>query len=471
MPWKPPGGTTTFAFPLLLGVALVPLATLAGDLALVVYLVAAETLAVFGNIAEVALERHSRGRVLDMARARNVMDAVEARLAHVPSYAFTARLTRFLGHALIVAGVGYLAFRDHFVPGHTEGSGAMPWDRIALVIGVVFAVAFLVNDVAVRLLTARRPNRMLLKCLPGLELLRIVLTPLRVPLVWLVRLLFRVNLDAAAPSAREGILETVEEGEREGSFTREEADMIGSIIGMDDSLAKDVLTPRADVVMVQADATMDDVLNVIREAGFSRLPVYGQDRDDVIGVLYTHDLLEHLMDANGDGAPAEPASIDLHEMMRKPFFVPENKPINDLLREMRARKVHLAVVLDEFNGTAGVITIEDLLEEIVGEIEDEYDEDSIAPEAVEVGDGALRVDGRTPIEEVNRALGIALPIEEDFETMSGLVFHHLGKVPDPGERVDLDGVSVTILEADERTVQSMQVEVGPAPHPAPPELP
>ena len=146
--------------------------------------------------------------------------------------------------------------------------------------------------------------------------------------------------------------------------------------------------------------------------------------------------------------------------MRKPLFVPENKPISDLLREMRARKVHLAIVLDEFNGTTGLITIEDLLEEIVGEIEDEYDEpeqNGRTPEML--ADGMLRVDGRTSIGEVNEQLSIALPIEEDFETMSGLVFHQLGKVPAAGEHVAIDGVVLTVLEADERTVTSLQVEV------------
>jgi CBS domain containing-hemolysin-like protein len=457
MPWKPPGGTYAFAFPVLsfLGVAAAT-AGIARDLGVAVCLVLAEALAAFGAAAGIALERHSRSRVLDLASERGARGATEARLAHVPTHELTARLVRFLGNAVLVVGVAWLAFRDQFEGAHME-TGDLPLATLGIVLAVIFVLTFLVNDVVVRLLTARRPNRALLRYLPTLQALRIALAPLRVPLVLIVRLLFRVDMDAAAPSPREEILETVEEGEREGSFTREEADMIESIIAMDASEAKDVLTPRADMVTIQADRALDEAFEIVRREGYSRLPVYGEDRDDVIGVLYAHDLIAYL------GPPADMPTVKVRDLMRKPFFVPETKPINDLLREMRARKVHLAVVVDEFNGTTGLVTIEDLLEEIVGEIEDEYDvpDEGPAPGPEPTAAGTLRVEGRTPIEEVNRALELSLPIEEDFETMSGLVFHLMGKIPDAGEQLELNGVRVTVLETDERTISKLEVEVLP----------
>jgi putative hemolysin len=431
-------------------------AGLAGTLAAAAYLLAAEILAVLGSATEVALERHSRSRVMALAEARGIEEQTARRFTLLPTFELTARLVRFLGHAFLVTGIAYLAFHGRLP---ADGTGAIPWSTFGVLLAIMFAVTFLVNGVLVRLLVARRANRVLLAALPYLGVMRWVTFPLRLPLVLIVKLLFRVDLDAAAPSPREEILETVEEGEREGSFTPEEADMIESIIEMERSLVKDVLTPRADVIMIQAEASLDEAVRVCLEEGYSRVPVYGKDRDDVIGVLYAHDLLAHW----GDGGTASDTPPCVRDLMRPPFFVPENKSLNDLLKEMRARKVHMAVVLDEFNGTEGLVTIEDLLEEIVGEIEDEYDDpsDESSPTEEEKAAGMFRVEGRTPIDEVNARYEIELPVEEDFETLGGLVFHRLGKVPAPGDRVEISNVIITVVEADERTAHSLLLRVLP----------
>jgi CBS domain containing-hemolysin-like protein len=450
-----------FAPPLLvLFGASVTTATLADDLASIALLVFAEILAVFGSAADVALARHSRSRLVALAeQQRKKLLRVERRLQHVPTYILTARLTRFLGQALLVVGIAYLAFRDALEFGLVDEG--LPWGTIAWVLMLLFVVTFAINDVLVRLLTARRPNWALLASLPYLEALRWILAPLRMPLVLVVRLLFRINLDADAPSAREEILETVEEGEREGSFTAEEAGMIESIIEMDSSLVKNVLTPRADVIMLQADQTLEDAIQCVRGDGYSRVPVYDKDKDDVVGLLYAHDLL-------GQEHPEGEDPLRVRDLMRKPFFVPENKPLNDLLREMRARKVHLAIVLDEFNGTEGIVTIEDLLEEIVGEIEDEYDDvaDAPMPSKRALAEGRLEIEGRMLLEDLNEHLGVELPIEEDFETLGGLVFNRLGKVPAPGDQVEAGDVVITVIEADERRAHKLRVEVR-----TPPRLP
>jgi len=442
---------------LLLG-AVATAAGLASDLASAAYLLLAEALAVFGSATDVALERHSRSRVLTLAETTGTRERVERHLRFVPSYVVTSRLARFLGQAMLVVGIAFLAFRDRLQHGAIHESP--PWATFAWVLLLLFFLTFVVNDVLVRLTMARRPQRVLLATLPYLEALRWGLAPLRLPLVWIVRLLFRINLDAAAPSAREEILETVEEGEREGSFTAEEAEMIGSIIEMEASLAKDVLTPRADVVMLQADSTIDDAVQVVRDEGFSRIPVYAEDRDDVVGVVYARDLL-------AEWGVADAGAHAVRTCMRKPFFVPENKPLSDLLKEMRARKVHLAVVLDEFGGTEGVVTIEDLLEEIVGEIEDEYDEpeDDVTPTKEALTAGGLEIEARTPVEDLNEALEVGLPLEDDFETLGGLVFHLLGRVPVPGDQVVAGSLLITVLAADERTAQVLRVEVGPTTEP------
>ena len=458
MPWHPPGGL--LAVPplpliLLLGYALGT--SLSGEIGFVAYFIVSEILALFGSASETALERHSRSGVLDRAEAAGKREDVEVRLTRAPDYELTAKLARFLGNAMVVVGVAFVAFQD--VLGGAEIAGLLPWSTLAAVLLISFVVTFLVNDVLVRLLIQRDPDRHLLNALPTLEFMRLLLAPLRFALVWIVRLVFRVRLDAAAPSAREEILETVEEGEREGSFTSEEADMIESIIELDQSTASDVLTPRADMIMIQADASLLDAARLVSEEGYSRIPVYGKDRDDVIGLLYAHDLLSHFgPHVNGS---EEKEQLPVSSIMREPFFVPESKPLRDLLGEMRARKMHLAIVLDEFNGTVGLVTIEDLLEEIVGEIQDEYDDEEspAAPTPEEIAAGTMQVEGRTPIEDVNRALEVDLPVDENFETMGGLVFNQLGKVPTAGDQVHVGDVALTVLEADERTVKRLKVDV------------
>jgi len=459
--WKPPGDRFPVA-----PIVFVPFAGawIAGILSavdltalgLVAYFIAAEALAVFGTLTEVALDRFSRATLLELADEAESRERVERFLEREGAHLLTARLLRFLGNALLVVGIAFVALGGDL---RDAGATMIPWGTVLTVLAISFALTFLINDVLVRLAAARKPDQLLLRLVPGLALAGHILVPLRLPLIWIVRVIFRVRLDGAGLSTREEVLETVEEGEREGSLSKTEADMIESIMDLDQSTVRDVMTPRADIIAVQADATLAEAVRTINDEGVSRVPIYGEDRDDVIGVLYARDLIAYWKPDEPNGT--NPAK--LRDLMRKPFFVPENKPVNDLLAEMRARKVHLAVVLDEFNGTTGLITIEDVLEEIVGEIHDEYDdveeEAATTATAEELASGTMDVDGRTPIEDVNKALSVELPVEDDFETMGGLVFNRLGAVPRVGDTVHLDEVALTVLEADERTVKKLKVQV------------
>jgi CBS domain containing-hemolysin-like protein len=427
---------------------------------LATWILVAEAAALIGASLEVALERHSRAGVLDAAGTDERRAQAEAELRHYGAHLFDARLLRFLGNALLVAGVAYLAFRDSL--GSVEG---IPWSRLGLVLAITFGLAFLLNEIVVRQVGRRDPDRVVLGSLPILRALRYAFAPVRWPIVQLVRLIFRVDLDGAAASARQEVLESVEEGEREGSLTRSEAHMIESIMDFGESTVKDVMTTRADMVMLPVSATADEGIQHITEHGVSRVPVYEKDRDHVVGVLYARDLLSHWRDPRARAREGDEDALLVSSVMRdKPFFVPETKAIGDLLAEMRARRIHLAVVVDEYGGTAGLVTIEDLLEEIVGEIRDEYDEDEVDEPPTPMGRPTLEpmdLEGRTPIEEINRLLAVTLPVEEDFETIGGLVFHQLGSVPEAGNQLEIEGVAVTVLEADERTVQLVRVQRQP----------
>lgn len=422
-----------------------------GTAALVAVLVLGEVLAALGTALEAALEHHSRTGVLLLAEERSAREAIAARLGRTPSYLVTARLARSLGTVLLLLALtaGFLRASG---PGEAAGAAALLG---ALATG--FAVSFLLNDLLVRVLSERAADRVLLAALPAAALLHLLLAPVRWPVVALVRVLFGVRLDEAPPDARAEILETVGEAEREGRFTPEEAAMVESIMGLHRRTVGDLLVPRADVVMIQADTPLPEAVRILDEEGYSRIPVYGRDRDDVVGVLYARDLLTRW--PGGAEAPAAPATV--RELMRPAYFVPLGKLASDLLQEMRRRKTHFAVVLDEFNGTAGIVSIEDLLEQIVGQIQDEYDEEDLdAPAPRPRGDGTLEIEGRTPIEDLNRLYDLELPLEEDFETVGGLVFHRLGRVPVAGDQVQVGRARLTVIEADDRTARRLELAPG-----------
>ncbi len=429
------------------------------DAGVVMYLLCAELLAVFGSSCEAALRTHSRAGTLEAAEELGVRDRVHAQLECTDRYVLTARLVRFFGSALLVVGIAYLLLPEAARVG-TATTSEFPVGTLLLVVLITFGVTFLVNDVLVRLLVGRDSDRFVVSALRPLELFRFGLAPLRLMIVWIAKIAFRVNLEGAGQSVRQEVLETVEEGEREGSLSKSEADMIESIIDLESQDVRDVMTPRADMVMLQADMSLSEAADLIVDSGLSRIPVYGRDRDHVVGVMYARDVLIRLHRDEEDVFEAARVS----EAMRdSPFFVPENKPAGALLADMRDRKVHMAIVLDEFQGTAGLVTIEDLLEEIVGDIQDEHDEDEeeelALPSPEEIATGTVDVEGRTTIEDVNRLLDVALPVEDDFETMSGLLFDRLGTVPQVGDRVEVGGIGLIVLEADDRTVQRVRIKV------------
>jgi len=206
----------------------------------------------------------------------------------------------------------------------------------------------------------------------------------------------------------------------------QEKELISSVLDFTDTLVREVLVPRTDMVTLPATATAAGALDLVLEAGRSRIPVFGDGIDHIEGVLYARELLQ-LMDEGGD------RSIRVSELMRAPYFVPETKRVSELLREMQASQVHLAIVVDEFGGTAGLVTIEDLLEELVGEIADEYDEEE--PMVTQLAEGAYLIDARMGIDELGQLIGAELP-DDEWDTVGGLMLGLAGRVPREGEAFD-----------------------------------
>jgi len=250
----------------------------------------------------------------------------------------------------------------------------------------------------------------------------------------------------------EEILTMADVAAQESSIETEERELIHSIFEFGDTVVREVMVPRPDMVAVDADATVDEAIRVAIAAGKSRLPAYNETTDDIVGLVFLKDLVTR----SGSGEGTEP----VRTMLRPARFVPESKRVAELLREMQTEKFHMAIGIDEHGGTAGLVTMEDLLEEIVGEITDEYDVDE--PGIERLPDGALRVPGRTPIDEVNELLETELP-QEEWDTVGGLVFNALGHVPEEGETARVDGLDFSAERMQGRRIVSVRIaRVAPA---------
>jgi len=256
----------------------------------------------------------------------------------------------------------------------------------------------------------------------------------------------------APPSIQEELLSVVHEGKREGAIKLENAaHVIEGLIDLHNIRASDVMTPRINMVMLKATETVEDARKLIAEEGHSRVPVHGENRDEIIGVLYAKDLLPHLGGAAGGGAKLSSVAL------RQAAIVPETKPVDTLLRDFQQTHVHIAIVMDEYGGVAGLVTMEDILEEIVGEIGDEYDEHE-APPLQRIDERTFEASGRTRLDELNAAAPFHFPEEGQFDTLSGLILHEMGRVPKPGESLDYNELSLTIVSAGRRTVDRVRIK-------------
>ncbi len=280
---------------------------------------------------------------------------------------------------------------------------------------------------------------------------------------WLRTLLgFNGNGDTTLRESLEEVIEEHEDIHR--SLTAEERHMLVNILKFGELRVDDVMVPRADVVGVEEAATLEEVLRLYRDSSHSRMPIYRETLDDPIGMVHLKDVLAWLAPAESDEAAPRPP-FSLRSIRRDVLFVPPSMPALDLLVKMQATRIHLALVIDEYGGTDGLVSIEDLVEEIVGEIEDEHDIDS-GPSLVKREDGSIDADARCPIEDLEEMIGMRLVEEEyedDVDTLAGLVFSLLGRVPLRGELVRHPaGLEFEVKDADPRRIKRMRVHLLPA---------
>jgi CBS domain containing-hemolysin-like protein len=259
-------------------------------------------------------------------------------------------------------------------------------------------------------------------------------------------------------TTEQDINDFIEASEEEGLVNEEESEMIRSIFSLGTTIVREVMVTRTEIACVTVDATVRELLDTIITCGHSRIPVYEGSIDNIIGLLYAKDLLKQW--------GTDETSLSVREIMRPPYFIPESKNLEQLLQEFKRKRVHLAIVIDEYGGTSGLITIEDLLEQIVGDIQDEYDrEESLLTVN---SDGTVTADGKLPVEELEEHFNIEIE-RDNFDSVGGLAFHLTGKIPAIGDTIDGAGLRLKIIDADLRRVKKAVVSLLHTTPPANPE--
>jgi CBS domain containing-hemolysin-like protein len=386
----------------------------------------------FFSASETALFSSSRLALRALADGGDRRARVAVKLLSDPGDLLT---TLLVGNTIADIGASVLATS---VAIRLIGHGHGEW--IAFV-GVTLLV-LIVSEIAPKTLAARRADRMALWVAEPIRAIGRVLSPLiRVLSVVATTLIrpFGAPISTRPPLVTEEQLRfLVQVGEEEGVIEEDEREMIHSIFEMGDTLVREVMRPRIDIAGVPSTATINDALGLMIERGHTRLPIYDGSVDHIIGVVYVRDLLPAVRQGRLD--------TPVLEELRPAFFVPDTKKVDELFREMQRKKVSMAIVLDEYGGTEGLVTMEDILEEIVGEIQDEHDMEEKPIQIVD--DRTAIVNGPTHIDEVNEALGLSLPEDADVDTVAGLVYQQLGRVPQQGETVTVDGAELRV----ERTI-------------------
>jgi CBS domain containing-hemolysin-like protein len=363
-------------------------------------------------------------------RAETLVRYVQERASILAALAVARNLAVILATALGI----FVITRE---TGHT-------WAVLASVAAGALVVVALV-DALPRLIVARDPEPAGLRLVPAVSFFRTVFGPIASAI--------NGSLEAVVPrDQHEGADDTTDEFLRiaeidtDEPIEEDERLMIEGIIGLDETTAREIMVPRIDVVALDQDDTIDDALRVIVERGFSRVPLYAETVDNVVGIVYAKDLLRCL---------AEGRKPPLSDIARPPYFIPESKRVDELLAELRRSKVHIAIVVDEYGGTAGLVTIEDLLEEIVGEIQDEYDREEAPIERVNETEAIL--DARVSIDALNELFGFETDEDQqEYDTVGGFVYHHLGKVPVAGDEVRVDGLTLRVLSVLGRRIKKVR---------------
>ena len=383
--------------------------------------------------AETALERASSVRIHALAargdlRAKSIAGTVDRPRELVGPLT----VARVFSSATIVALFSYLGARSY-----SPAAGVIGF-------GLVGAVYVAIIQMTVSILAARGPETVALRMASVVHWSRIIFF-IPAAILGLPSRLIARSLEAVTPD-EEDILSLVEREEASGGVEEQEKRMIRGVIGLEDQTAREIMVPRIDIAAADVEDDIASVADIINERGYSRIPVYRENIDDIVGIVYAKDLLRAVTNGGGNQT--------LSQLLREPMFIPETKRLDQLLTEMRAARTHMCIVVDEYGGTAGLATIEDLLEEIVGEIEDEYD---VAQPAIEIiSDDEVVLDASAQT-DVLRELFDQDVDSEEFDTVGGFLIHQLGRLPAVGDEVESGHLRLRVLTMSGRRLRRLRV--------------
>jgi CBS domain containing-hemolysin-like protein len=404
------------------------------DLLLVVIAVVLVVIAALLVMAETAIGRVSRGRVEDLVRdgvrgSARLLDVVSDRPRYVNVLLFLSTVASVTAIAL----VSYVG-----IAGLQEDRGWPVWLALLVVVAIMVIVNYVVLGVAARTLGRQHADRIALRSAGPASLFAGVLGPLATLLIILGNALTPGRGYREGPFATQAELrELVDIAEAEDLIEDDERQMIHSVFELGDTFAREVMVPRTEIIFIERHKTLRQALSLGLRSGFSRIPVIGENSDDVIGIVYLKDVVRRVFDRR-DAEQTE----TVESLMRPAFMVPDSKQVDELLKDMQAARTHMAIVVDEYGGTAGLVTIEDVLEEIVGEIDDEYD--TAAPEVAKLDDGSVRVSARMHVDDFADLIDVDIESEDEgVDTVLGLMGKRLGRVPIPGATIDIDGWRLT----------------------------
>ena len=393
------------------------------------------------SAAEVSLSAASRSRIRELLASGNQRAKLIDQMLSDPA--------RFLSTLLILKSLAYIAAGSMTVC----LAMTLQWSNVGVsaAVGLIWLLLLAIQIVG-RGWALRQPESVALSIARSVDLVAVVLAPLS----FLLRRLAtyaRGNVDEVTAESvflsEDGLRFLIHVGEGEGVIEEDEKQMIAGIFEFGETTVREIMVPRLDIVAVEVSEPLSLALDLIIANGHSRIPVYEDSIDHLLGVLYAKDLLLCLRDGSQD--------ISVRQLLRQAYFVPQSKKLDELFEEMQAHRIHMALAVDEYGGTAGLVTIEDLLEEIVGEIQDEYDSEE--PQLKKLAPEIYIFNSRYDIDEVSQLIGVNLSAgRENIDTLGGFIYSQLGRVPEEGESMHFDDWSFTVLSVDSRRIEQVRVE-------------
>ncbi len=409
-------------------------------------LILAGVLGCYFAACNVALKRFNRKRLTERLEASGRLDRLEKFLGRLDRLILLTGAVRSVMTLLVLTAVLLI----------TEAGGWIENETTRYALSVLFA-AMIVSLVVVAIpgSWARYSGEGLLAVsMPFLTLLVRVLDPLlRVMQVFdpLIRRLSGADLKPENDDEiTDQVLSAVEEHDTGGEINERQKEMLEAVFDLARTAAGEIMTPRTDVQGIDVASTLEQVRDLILREGYSRYPVFEESLDQIVGVLYAKDMLRYLGE--------DIKSFDIRQVMREALLVPESKPVQELLAEFKARKVHIAIVLDEYGGTAGLVTVEDIVEEVVGDIQDEYEATEEPPSIKRIDDSTVEVDARVYVDDLNDELDTNLPEDGDFDTVGGFVSSSLGHIPEVGEMFEFENLRLTVTQAERTRVNRVRIE-------------